>query len=67
MQFPVSGVNCFKCNKPIFIAMVEAHPTRPGLVYHNYECVNCGRIMAKVVSIYAHVIQADQESHRDSP
>ena len=71
MQFQMRDVSCPNCARQIFVATVEPHPSRPDLVHHNYECVNCGPVMTRVISISAEetapVTQADQESHRDSP
>ena len=51
MQFQISGVYCPRCHKPITVATVEPHPTRPDIAHHNYECEACGPVMTKAVSM----------------
>jgi ssDNA-binding Zn-finger/Zn-ribbon topoisomerase 1 len=50
MTFVVNDV-CPKCSKPIKIAVIEPHPSRPDLAVHNFECTNCGPVRAKLISL----------------
>jgi hypothetical protein len=42
---------CPKCSKPIKIAVIERHPSRPDLAVHNFECADCGPVRAKLISL----------------
>jgi hypothetical protein len=42
---------CPKCRKPIKIAVIELHPSRPDLAVHNFECADCGPVRAKLISL----------------
>jgi hypothetical protein len=42
---------CPKCRKPVRLAVIELHPSRPDLAIHNFQCVDCGPVKAKVYSI----------------
>jgi hypothetical protein len=42
---------CPKCRKPVRLAVIERHPNRPDLAIHNFQCVDCGPVKAKVYSI----------------
>ena len=49
MQFQVSNTNCPRCHNPISLATIEPHPSQVGLALHNYECVNCGPVVTKII------------------
>jgi hypothetical protein len=51
MQFPVRDKLCPMCHAPITVATVELHPTRPDIVHHNFECVNCGPVGTTIISL----------------
>ena len=42
---------CPKCRKPVKLSVIEAHPTSPNLAIHNYQCIDCGPVLAKVISL----------------
>jgi hypothetical protein len=33
---------CPKCRKPLRLAVVKPHTTRPNLLVHSFECAHCG-------------------------
>jgi RNase P subunit RPR2 len=45
------GEICPKCHEPLMQAVVEAHPSRRDIAYHNFECADCGPIKTKVISL----------------
>ena len=62
MQFQISDVACPRCQSRISYATVEPHPSRANLVHHNYECVDCGPVVTKVISL-----SADAENPAQAP
>jgi hypothetical protein len=42
---------CPKCSKPVKIATIDLHPSRSDLAIHNFECVACGPVRAKIISL----------------
>jgi hypothetical protein len=52
MQFQVSET-CPRCGKPVSLAIVEPHPTRTDIALHSYECVDCGPVRTRAVSLRA--------------
>ena len=42
---------CPKCRKPVRLAVIDLHPNRPDLAIHNFLCVDCGPVEAKVYSL----------------
>jgi hypothetical protein len=37
--------------KPAKLSVIEAHPTSRHLAIHNYQCVDCGPVLAKIISL----------------
>ena len=33
------------------LSVIEAHPTSRHLAIHNYQCVDCGPVLAKIISL----------------
>jgi len=42
---------CPRCRKPVKLAKIELHSTRPDLAIQNYHCMDCGPVKAKVISL----------------
>jgi hypothetical protein len=42
---------CPKCRKPIKLSVIDVHPDRPDLAIHNFACVDCGQVKAKVYAL----------------
>jgi hypothetical protein len=42
---------CPKCRKPVRLAVIEPHPTRRDLAVHNFLCIDCGPVKAKVYTL----------------
>jgi phage FluMu protein Com len=42
---------CPRCRKPVKLSVIEAHPTSRHLAIHNYQCIDCGPVLAKVISL----------------
>jgi ssDNA-binding Zn-finger/Zn-ribbon topoisomerase 1 len=42
---------CPKCRKPIKVAVIELHPSCPDLAIQNFQCVDCGSVKSKVISL----------------
>jgi hypothetical protein len=42
---------CPRCRKPIKIATIELHPSRSDLAVHNFECIDCGPVRAKLIPL----------------
>ncbi len=42
---------CPKCHKPITQSVIEPHPTRRDVALHNFQCVDCGPVKTKVISL----------------
>jgi hypothetical protein len=42
---------CLKCRKPVRQTTIKRHPTRRDLAIHNFECVNCGAVKTKILSL----------------
>ena len=40
---------CPKCRKPLRLAAIEPHTTRPNLVVHSFECAHCGAVKTKIL------------------
>jgi hypothetical protein len=51
MQFQIRDTFCPMCHQPVSIATIEKHPTRPDVVLQNYQCVDCGPVMTKLISL----------------
>jgi phage FluMu protein Com len=41
---------CPRCGKPLKLSVIEAHPTSRHFAIHNYQCIDCGPVLAKVRS-----------------
>jgi uncharacterized Zn finger protein len=52
MLFQVRAT-CPRCGKPVTLAVVEAHPTRTDIALHSFECMDCGAVRTKAVSLRA--------------
>jgi hypothetical protein len=50
MQFQINET-CPRCRKPVTVATVEPHPSRPAVALHSFECVDCGPVITKSVSL----------------
>ena len=35
----------------IKLSVIEAHPASRHLAIHNYQCIDCGPVLAKVISL----------------
>jgi hypothetical protein len=46
-----NGETCPRCRKPLMQGVVEAHPSRRDIAFHNFECGDCGPVKTKVVSL----------------
>jgi hypothetical protein len=42
---------CPKCRKPVRFAVIELHPIRSDLAIYNYQCVDCGPVRARIISL----------------
>jgi hypothetical protein len=42
---------CPRCRKPVKLAVIEPHPTRRDLAIHNFHCVDCGSVKARIISL----------------
>jgi hypothetical protein len=42
---------CPKCRKPVRLSVIEPHPSRRDLAIHNFQCVDCGLVKAKIYSL----------------
>jgi hypothetical protein len=62
MLFPIDET-CPRCRKPIKLATIEPHPSIPHTALHSFECVGCGSVMTKSVSIGP---DNGQQNHRKS-
>ena len=40
---------CPRCRKPVKLSVIEAHPTIRDLAIHNYQCVDCGPVLAELI------------------
>jgi hypothetical protein len=40
---------CPKCRKPLKLAVIEPHPTRPDLAVHSFDCPHCGAVKTKIL------------------
>jgi hypothetical protein len=45
------GDTCPRCRKPVKLSAIEPHPTDRDLAIHNYHCVDCGPVLAKLISL----------------
>jgi hypothetical protein len=43
--------SCPKCRKPTLQAVVQLHPTNPNLALQSFECVACGPVRTKILSL----------------
>ena len=51
LQFQINEM-CPKCHKPnVRLATIEPHPTRDDIALHNFNCVTCGMVKTKVISL----------------
>jgi hypothetical protein len=44
---------CPRRRKPVKLAVIEPHPSDRDLAIHNYHCVDCGPVRAKIISLKA--------------
>jgi uncharacterized Zn finger protein len=44
---------CPRCGKPVSIAIVERHPTRTDIALFSFECMDCGSVRMKALSLCA--------------
>jgi hypothetical protein len=51
MQFHIGEAYCPRCHKPVAVASIERHPTRPDIAHHNYECEACGPVLTRAISL----------------
>jgi phage FluMu protein Com len=42
---------CPRCRKPVKLSVIEPHPSRRDLAIQNYKCIDCGPVLAKVISL----------------
>jgi hypothetical protein len=42
---------CPKCGKPLTEAVVELHPSRGDIVFHNFTCADCGPVRTRAISL----------------
>jgi hypothetical protein len=42
---------CPRCRKPIRLATIKPHPTRPDEALHSLECADCGPVKTKVLPL----------------
>jgi hypothetical protein len=42
---------CPRCHKAVKLAVIEPHPDRLDLAIHNYHCIDCGPVRAKIISL----------------
>jgi hypothetical protein len=42
---------CPRCRKPVKLTLIEPHPGDRDLAIHNYHCVDCGPVRAKIISL----------------
>jgi hypothetical protein len=42
---------CPRCRKPVTLSVIEPHPTNRDLAIHNFNCVDCGPVKAKIYSL----------------
>jgi hypothetical protein len=42
---------CPRCRKPVKLSVIEPHPSQRDLAIHNYHCIDCGPVLAKVISL----------------
>jgi hypothetical protein len=42
---------CPRCRKPVTLSVIEPHPTDRDLAIHNFNCVDCGPVKAKIYSL----------------
>jgi hypothetical protein len=42
---------CPICRKPVKLAVIEPHPTRRDLAIHNFHCLDCGPVKARLISL----------------
>jgi hypothetical protein len=52
---------CPKCSKPVAVAVIERHPSRPDLAINNFQCVDCGPVEAKIYSLKPRVEAAGEQ------
>jgi hypothetical protein len=50
LTFAVDEI-CPKCRKAVKLAVIDLHPTNPDLAVHNFECIDCGPVRAKIISL----------------
>jgi hypothetical protein len=51
MQIRVHGATCPRCERAVSLAAIERHPTRPDIALCNYQCIDCGPVLAKTLSL----------------
>ena len=44
---------CPRCCKPVKLTLIEPHPSDRDLAIHNYHCVNCGSVRARIIPLKA--------------
>jgi hypothetical protein len=44
---------CPRCRKPVKLSVIEPHPSQRDQAIHNYYCVDCGPVLAKIISLKA--------------
>jgi hypothetical protein len=44
---------CPRCRKPVKLAVIEPHPSDRDLAIHNYHCVDCGPVRARIIPLKA--------------
>jgi phage FluMu protein Com len=44
---------CPRCRKPVKLSVIEPHPSQRDQAIHNYHCVDCGPVLAKIISLKA--------------
>jgi hypothetical protein len=42
---------CPRCRKTVKLAVIEPHPTRRDLAIHNFHCLDCGPVKARLISL----------------
>jgi hypothetical protein len=42
---------CPKCRTKIHHSVIDPHPTNRDLAIHKFECVDCGVVKTKIISI----------------